>query len=304
MKNKKVIISILCLLLLSGCTKTLKDEDNQVVTNEKTGQSITENIICKPTNEDVIKIYEKNDVNIKKLPECEDFSPFKNYEGLWTSIFVKPLAWLIIQIGRVLKSYGASIIITCLLIRTILIPITKKTAEQSELMKKAQPELEKLERKYKGKESNEDQTRKAQELMMIYQKYKINPMSGCLLSFVQLPLLFAFLEAINRTPALFENDFLVFQMGTTPWVGIIENHNYWYILLLALIIGTTFFSFRKTMKDQSGAVAEQMKYTIYFMMAMVAVASLTLPAALGIYWIASSLFTILQNLYVERKKVK
>ena len=302
-KNKLLIILLLCLVMLSGCTKTLKDDDKQVVTNEKTGQSITENIICKPTNEDVIKIYEKNDVDIKKLPECEDFNPLKNYEGLWTSIFVKPLAGVIIQIGRLSNSYGLSIIITCLIIRLILMPITQKTALQSELIKKAQPELDRLEKKYKGKESQEDQTRKAQEMMMIYQKYKINPMSGCLLSFIQLPLLFAFLEAINRTPALFENNFLVFQMGTTPWVGILSNHNYWYILLLVLIIGTTFFSFRKTMKDQSGQMA-QMKYTIYFMMAMIAVASLTLPAALGIYWITSSLFTIFQNIYVERKKVK
>jgi len=301
--KKKIIILATCMFLLSGCTKTLKDEDKNVVTNKETGQSITENIICKPTNEDVIEIYKDNDVNLKKLPDCDEFNPLTNYEGLWTSIFVKPLAWLILKIGSLLNSYGSSIIITCLLLRVILMPITKKTAVQSELIKKAQPELDKLEKKYKGKDSQEDQTRKAQEMLMIYQKYQINPMAGCFLSFVQLPLLFAFLEAINRTPALFENDFLVFQMGTTPWVGI-TNGNYWYILLIVLIIGTTFFSFRKTMKDQSGAAAQQMKYTIYFMLAMISIASFTLPAALGIYWITSSLFTILQNIYVEKKKVK
>ena len=302
-KKTKLLIILTCVLLLTGCTKTLKDGDKNVVTNEKTGQSITENIICKPTDKEVIEIYKENDVKVSKLPDCEDFNPLSNYEGLWTSIFVKPLAWVILKIGSALKSYGSSIIITCLLIRVIIMPITKKTAMQSELIKKAQPELEKLEKKYKGKESQEDQTKKAQEMMMIYQKYQINPISGCLLSFIQIPLLFAFLEAINRTPALFENDFLVFQMGTTPWVGI-SNGNYWYILLLILIIGTTFFSFRKTLKDQSGPTAGTMKYTIYFMLAMVSVASLTLPAALGIYWISSSLFTILQNIYVERKKDK
>ena len=301
-KKKKIILILVCILLLTGCTKTLKDEDKNVVTNKKTGQSITENIICKPTDKEVIEIYKENNVKISKLPDCEEFNPLSNYEGLWTSIFVKPLAWVILKIGNILKSYGSSIIITCLLIRLILMPITRKTAMQSELIKKAQPELEKLEKKYKGKESQEDQAKKAQEMMIIYQKYKINPVSGCLLSFIQIPLLFAFLEAINRTPALFENDFLVFQMGTTPWVGIFQNHNYWYILLLVLIIGTTFLSFRKTLKDQSGPTASQMKYTIYFMLAMVSVASLTLPAALGIYWITSSLFTILQNIYVERKK--
>ena len=92
-------------------------------------------------------------------------------------------------------------------------------------------------------------------------------------------------------------------MGTTPGVGI-SNGNYWYILLIILIIGTTFISFRKTLKDQSGPTAQQMKYTIYFMLIMISVASLTLPAALGIYWITSSTFTILQNIYVEKKKVK
>ena len=241
-------------------------------------------------------------MDISKLPSCKKFTPLKNYEGLWTSIFVKPLAWTILQIGYFLNNFGLAIIIACLLIRLILMPVTKKTANQSELIKQAQPELEKLEKKYKGKDSQEDQTKKAQEMMMIYQKYKINPLSGCLLAFIQLPLLFAFLEAINRTPAIFENNFLVYQMGTTPWVGLTQHNNYWYILLIILIIGTTFFSFRKTMKDQSGPAASQMKYTIYFMLAMVSVASLTLPTALGIYWISSSAFTILQNIYVERRK--
>ena len=303
-KSKKIIILILTIFLLTGCTKTLKDKNNKVVVNKNTGQSITENIICKPTNKDVIKIYEKNKVKLSKLPSCDKFTPLSNYEGLWTSIFVKPLAWVILKIGKFLNSYGSSIIITCLLIRLALMPVTKKTAMQSELLKKAQPELEKLEKKYKGKDSQEDQTKKAQEMMMIYQKYKINPMGGCILAFVQLPLLFAFLEAINRTPALFENNFLAFQMGTTPLVGILNHSNYWYILLLILIIGSSFFSFQKTMKDQTGPNANQMKYTIYFMMAMIAFASLSLPAALGIYWITSSLFTIGQNIYVERKKVK
>ena len=303
MKKNKILILLLCIFILTGCTKTLKDDENNIVKNKNTGQSITENIICKPTSKAVLKIYDKYEVKLDKLPDCDEFTPLSDYEGLWTSIFVKPLAWLILKIGNILNSYGLSIIITCLLLRLVLMPFTQKTAMQSELIKQAQPELNKLEKKYKGKDSQEDQTKKAQEMMMIYQKYKINPMSGCLLSFIQLPLLFAFLESINRTPALFENDFLVFQMGTTPWVGI-QNGNYWYILLIALIILTTFISFRKTLKDQSGPTASQMKYTIYFMLAMISIASFTLPAALGLYWITSSLFTILQNIYVEKKKVK
>ena len=304
-KKKKLILLLVSIFLLTGCTKTLKDEDNQVVKNETTGQSVTENIICKPTDEEMLKIYEDNGVDIEDLPECEDFTPITEYEGLWTSFFVKPLAWVILKIGQLVNSNGLAIILACLLIRIILIQVTKKTAMQSENMKKAQPEIERLEKKYANKTSQEDQTRKAQELMMVYQKYQINPISGCLLAFIQLPLLFAFLEAINRTPAIFENNFLVFQMGTTVPKGIASG-NYWYIILIVLILGTTYFSFSKTLKDQSmsGAQGNQMKYTVYFMLAMIGIASFSLPTALGLYWIASSGFTILQNLWVERKKKK
>ena len=302
MKNKKLLIILMSVFLLTGCTKNLKNEDKQIVKNEETGQSVTENIICKPTDEKMLKIYEENNVDISKLPECKNFTPITTYEGLWTSLFVKPLAWVILKIGALVNSNGLAIIITCLLIRCALIPVTKKTAVQSEMMKKAQPELEKLEKKYSGKDTTEDQQRKAQEMMMIYQKYKINPISGCLLAIIQLPLLFAFLEAINRTPAIFENKFLVFEMGTTVPKGIASG-NYWYIILIILILGTTYLSFRKTLKDQSlSQQGGQMKFTLYFMLVLIAFASFSLPTALGLYWIASSTFTIVQNLLVERKK--
>ena len=298
---KRILLIVICIFLLTGCTKTLKDKDNKIVTNKETGQSITENIICQPTNEKVIKIYEENKVNIKKLPSCNKFTPLGNYEGLWTSIFVKPLAWLILQIGRILNNYGLSIIIACLLIRLVFMPITKKTATQSELIKKAQPELEKLEEKYNGKDSQEEQAKKSQEMMLIYQKYKINPVSGCLLAFIQLPLLLAFYEAINRTPAIFEDKLLFFELGKTPW-NAITSGEYIYIVLVILIFLATLFSFRKTLKDQTGQGID-MKYTLYFMLAIITYSSFTMASAVGIYWITSNVFTILQNIMVERKKV-
>ena len=172
---------------------------------------------------------------------------------------------------------------------------------QSELMKKAQPELAKLEKKYENKTSAEDQNKKAQEMMIIYQKYKINPIAGCFLAFVQLPLLLAFYEAINRTPAIFEDKFLFLNLGKTPWNGLAAGE-YGYIILVVLIFLATFFSFKKTMKDQT-ATAVNMKYTLYFMLAIITYSSFTIASAVGIYWITSNLFTILQNKLVERKKV-
>jgi len=302
MKKRKILFLILCLFLLTGCTKMLKDKDNKVVRNEETGQTITENVICRPTEESTLAIYEEYEVDIEKIPNCDEFTPLSNYEGLWTSIFVKPLAWLIIKVGGIVNNYGLALIVACLLIRLLLYPITKKTAMQSELIKKAQPELSKIEKKYENKTTAEDQNKKAQEMMMVYQKYKINPVSGCLLSFVQLPLLFAFYEAINRTPAIFEDTFLGFELGRTPW-NAITNGEYIYILLVVLIFLATLVSFRKSLKDQTSQ-GMNMKGTLYFMLALITYSSFTIASGVGIYWVTSNLFTIAQNLIVERKKVK
>lgn len=310
-KTIKILLLILSLAMLTGCTKTLTREDKKPVKYEETGKALTENVLCRPTDENVVNIYKENNVDIDKLPKCETFKPFSEYEGLWTTIFVKPLAWAIINIGLLLEKIGLgkglangfAIVISCLVIRLILYPLTRKTAMQSEKLKEVQPQLEKLEKKYKDKTSEEDQKRKAEEMMAIYSKNKINPLSSCLLSFIQIPLLFAFLEAINRTPVIFENKFLKLDMGTTISHGIMSNLWYAYIIFLLLILATSYFSFRKTLKDQT-AMAKQMKGTIYFMLAMILVAAFSLPVALGIYWITSSLFTIVQNMLVERKKAK
>lgn len=310
-KTIKILLLILSLAMLTGCTKTLTGEDKKPVKYEETGKALTENVLCRPTDENVVNIYKENNVDIDKLPKCETFKPFSEYEGLWTTIFVKPLAWAIINIGLLLEKVGLgkglangfAIVISCLVIRLILYPLTRKTAMQSEKLKEVQPQLEKLEKKYKDKTSEEDQKRKAEEMMAIYSKNKINPLSSCLLSFIQIPLLFAFLEAINRTPVIFENKFLKLDMGTTISHGIMSNLWYAYIIFLLLILATSYFSFRKTLKDQT-AMAKQMKGTIYFMLAMILVGAFSLPVALGIYWITSSLFTILQNMLVERKKAK
>lgn len=310
-KTIKILLLILSLVMLTGCTKTLTGEDKKPVKYEETGKALTENVLCRPTDENVVNLYKENNVDVDKLPKCETFKPFSEYEGLWTTIFVKPLAWAIINIGLLLEktglgkglANGLAIVISCLVIRLILYPLTRKTAMQSEKLKEVQPQLEKLEKKYKDKTSEEDQKRKAEEMMAIYSKHKINPLSSCLLSFIQIPLLFAFLEAINRTPVIFENKFLKLDMGTTISHGIMSNLWYAYIIFLLLILATSYFSFRKTLKDQT-AMAKQMKGTIYFMLAMILVAAFSLPVALGIYWITSSLFTIAQNMIVERKKAK
>lgn len=305
MKNKiiKVLLIVMLSISLTGCTKILKNEKGKTVQNSATGQNLTENILCRPTNKKTVKLYEENGKNLEKIPECSKLSVVQGkYEGIWTTIFVKPLAWIIVKIGGIVKNYGLAIILVTLLIRLLVYPFTKSMALQSENMKKAKPELEKLEKKYAGKNDQQSMMAKSQEMMMIYKKNGIKPMSGCLFTFIQIPLFFAFYEAMNRLPVIFEGKFLGFDLGTTPLHGMSEGH-YLYLIFVVSIILVTFFSFRLNSGTSVGAAQEkQMKMMSNIMIIFISIASLSLSTGIALYWIANSGFTIIQNLIVKRKR--
>lgn len=315
MKLKKITIVILMILLCTtGCgNSNYLQEDKKIITNEETGQSLQNNILCKPTEKELLEKYEKyNDqlkTKLEDLPECKNFKPKDiSYNGLWESIFVKPLAYLILQLGNLIKNYGISVMLIGLAIRLILLPFSKKSIDQSENMKKATPEIQKIEKKYANKTDSDSMMMKSQEMMLIYKKYKINPVSGCLMAFIQLPLFFAFLQAINRVPAIFEDTLLGMKLGMTPWIGMSKG-NYIYILLIVLIIVTTYLSFKNSMK-QSGTNSEmerQMQFTLKFMIVFISIASFSLPTAIALYWIVTNGFIVVQNYLfkkINEKKAK
>ena len=301
-KNKiKLIIVLVLLLITTGCTTTLTDKDKKPVKNEVTGQNLTKNIICQPTNKETIKIYKENGVKVDKLPKCENFKITSGkYEGLWTSLFVKPLAFVLIFFGKNVGNYAVSLIILTLIIRLLAYPVTKKTALQSELIKKAQPELDRLKNKYKNKTDQESMMKQQQEMMMIYKKHNINPLSGCLFSFLQLPLFIAFFEAVQRTPAIFEDKFLTLQLGTTPSVGIFTSHWLAYTIIILLIGGSTYYSLK--MNSTANMTDPTMKMMPTMMTVMLVLTGIFMPSGLGIYWVTSNIFTIVQNIIVRRSK--
>lgn len=309
-KNKKLAVVLLILLtLMTGCTKYLADDNKKKIINEVTGQNLTSNILCLPEDEELLKIYEENrenmDVDYESLKSCSEFKPGDlKYNGLWESLFIKPLAWIIIKLGLFVKNYGLAVIILGILIRLILLPFTKKTMMQSENMKKAQPELQAIQKRYGNTTDQAAAMQMSQELMMVYKKYNINPASGCLVSFIQLPILLAFLEAINRVPAIFEGNFLHLQLGTSPFVGI-KNGNMIYIILIVLIVLTTYFSLKNSMSSTSTGNPDQdkqMEMTLKFMIVFISIASLSLPTALALYWIISNGFVIIQNMIFKKMK--
>lgn len=336
MKKKTIILILLFMLVLTGCSKTLVDKDKKPIKYEavnicedcekicvdenaencidnckkecdsakknETGQTLTENILCKPTNKEVVKIYEKNNVNINKLPDCNKYKlSDSKYEGLWDTVFVKPLAWLILKLGTLVNNYGLSLIVISILIRLVLMPVTKNTALQSENIKKAQPEIKKIEKKYEGKTDQESVMKKSQETMLLYKKYNINPMSSCLFALIQIPLLFSFIEAINRTPAIFEGRFLGFNLGMTPSIAL-QKGFWWYLIIVIILAIITYLSF-KLNKGASSTLENQKQMNIMntVFIVMIVFMSFTMTTAISLYWIASNIFTIVQNVAVMKR---
>lgn len=321
MKNKILIICCL-FLMLTGCgtSNYIMDKDNKIVKYEKTGQILQKDILCLPEKDgELYKLYEQYGdqlkFKLKELPSCEKFKMSSNPSGgLWELLFVKPVAYLILKLGYLVKNMGISVILIGLAIRLIVLPLSIKSLNQSKKLKKAQPELEKIERKYRNRTDNESLMMKSQETMLLYKKYKISPVMGCLLSFIQLPIFFAFLQAIYRLPVIYEQSLFGFQLGTTPIVGM-KAGNYLYLLLLILIGVSTYFSFKQTMSQtagQSPEMVKQMKIMLYVMLFVIVYASINLPTALAFYWITTYAFIALQNIifglfdkekHHQRKKV-
>ena len=301
--KKKIVIIMLLLFSLCGCTKRFTIENKE----DNSQKTYVSNILCKPETKELQKIYSENSdklvVKYENLPQCKNLKINSGgYEGLWTSLFVKPLAWVIVKIGLLVKNNGLAIMIVGFILRAALLPLSLKSVNMNENMQKAQKDLQRLEKKYQGKEDRDALMMKSQEMMLIYKKYNINPMSSCLFSFLQLPIFFAFLEALYRVPAFFENDFLkVYNLGTTPLEGITSG-NFWYLIVIILIIAATYFSFKNMNVPGDEAQAKQMKMMSYFMLIFVSIVSFTLPMSIALYWIVSNGFTVVQNIIVKKGK--
>lgn len=327
MKKRLMLVSLIGVLLLTtscGSSKYILDDNNKAVTSS--GQPLQKSIYCRPSEDsEMYKLYteyeDQMDVKLEKLPECDDFNITSNKtSSLWQFLFVKPIAYLIVRLGAVFNTWGmtkaylaVSLIVIGLAIRLIILPFNIKVQKQSKKMQELMPEMQKIERKYAGRNDQESMVLKSQETMALYKKFKVSPFLSCLLSLLQLPIFFAFLQAIYKIPTIYEGEIFGLGLGVTPSVGLFENHEYGFIILVILIILTTFFSFKYTM-SQSGSMVgnpeaeKQTKTMLYVMTALICFASFSLPTAIALYWITTYAFIIIQtfimNYFSKKKKNK
>ena len=107
--------------------------------------------------------------------------------------------WVLDKIG--IPNSGLSIIFFTIIIYLCLLPMTIKQQKFSKLTQKMQPEINKIQAKYKNKTDQESQLRMNEETQAVYKKYGVSPMGSCLQLLIQMPILFALYRVIYNIPA-------------------------------------------------------------------------------------------------------
>lgn len=114
------------------------------------------------------------------------------------------LSWIYSYVGN----FGVAILILTVVVRAIFFPLANKQYESMTKMKKVQPAMEELRKKYK-----DDPAKQQQELLALYQREKVNPLAGCLPIFLQIPVFFALFKTLQ----------LEIDMRHAPFIGYIQD---------------------------------------------------------------------------------
>lgn len=189
---------------------------------------------------------------------------------------------------------GVAIILLTILMRLILLPIFWKSAKDQALLQRLQPHVKKIQLDHKG--NREAQGR---ALLELYRTHKVNPMTGFLLILLQLPVFFALFQIFTR-----ELGGGVFDSRMLFGLVSLEERN----IVLALIAGALQYLQGKMMTPPPSLgpspIASTGKIMLFVGPLLTIFVLMNLPAALGVYWSVSTIFSIVQQYFINRNLPK
>ena len=283
-----------------------------------------------------------------------------------------PFAWLVRLFYNLTNSYGVALILFTLVIKLIMLPFQMKSKKSMMRMSRVSGQMQDLQKRYA-----KNQAKLQEEMQKLYEEEGVNPMSGCLWSFLPLPILMALYSIIRQpithfmmlskdvlqtvvqsvadagvdltnivmmdkatgAPALKDGlyqmaaygqinlvkavqemglstpegwfdvnyNFLGLDLTATPWEYVKSFTFTWAVIgviLIPILAGLSQFVFSKlTMKTQPQADAAggaSMKSMMYMMPLMSVYIAFIMPAALGVYWIAQSVFSLIQEAILNK----
>ena len=136
-------------------------------------------------------------------------------ENWFNALFVWPLSWVLNKLAPVITVGGAIAVVTAV-VNGLLAVFTLKSQMGMQRMQMLQPELNKIQRKYEGRDDQASKMRMAQEQQQLMNKYNVNPGSMMLVQFIQLPIIMAMFMAIQRAEAVVNGTFLGMNLQVKP----------------------------------------------------------------------------------------
>lgn len=186
-----------------------------------------------------------------------------------------------------IESYGVAIIVLTIIIKTVFYPLTVKQVKSMRAMQQLQPQMKKLQEKYKG-----DPKRLQQEMGQLYRTAGVNPMAGCLPLLAQMPILMAMFYALQSIDYGGDPTFL--------WIANLSAPDPMYILPVLSALSTFVVQKQSTAASGSDQMQMQMKIMSIVMPLFIGWISLNFAAGLVIYWIVNNVMQILQQWWMYR----
>lgn len=185
---------------------------------------------------------------------------------------------------KYIPNYGIAIILLTLIIRLITFPLQWKSFKSMKKMQKIQPEITKLKEKYK-----DEPQKMQQETMALFKKAGANPLGGCLPMVAQMPIFFAFYKVLYAAVELVEAPFL-------GWINDLSVKDPYFVLPILM----TVVMFLQQKLNPSVSTDPTQTKVLMFMPLIFGFIMKDLPAGLVLYICVSTVFGIIQQLFVYK----
>ncbi len=237
---------------------------------------------------------------------------FETLIAVFNTVLYRPIFNILVLIYNYLpgNDFGIAIIVLTLVIRLVLYPSSVKAIRSQKAIRAIQPKIKEIQEKHK-----DDKEKQAKETMKLYKKEQVNPFSGCLPILIQLPILIALFRVLKGGLGAeqFSNlyNFVSIPRHINPsFLGLIDltESN----IFIALFAGVFQFiqtkmitpKFKKKSQTQKSGFGQIMqKQMVYFFPVLTVIILLRLPSAIGLYWVTSSLFAVIQQYIIFKKKI-
>ncbi len=193
-----------------------------------------------------------------------------------------------------LGSYAGAIVVLTIIIKLLMWPLQNKATNSMKRMQELQPKMNDIKERY-----GDDPQRMNMEIMALYKKHGVNPMSGCLPMLIQIPIFFGFYNMLGKAVELRNSAFLwVNDLSQPDTVAVLAGYP---VNVLPLLMAATML-WQMQLSPKTGDPMQQRMFM--FMPLIFIVFCYNFASALALYWTVQNLFSIVQLTLTNAKQRK